>query len=234
MIKKIEAERRHLEDFGWLQARWLFSFSNYYDPSNVQFGTLRVFNDDIIQPDTGFDMHPHRDMEIVSIVLEGELTHQDSMGNKGVIKAGEIQRMTAGKGILHSEHNRGKEPVHLFQIWIIPDEEGLEPSYDQKDLSSMMKKNELVSVVSGTPENGAIRFYTDSTIYLSELENGKTVEYPIKNGRGVFLYMISGKIKINGESFEVNDQARITDETSLHIDASDDASFIMVDVPDSQ
>ena len=233
MIKKIEAERRHLEDFGWLQARWLFSFSNYYDPANIQLGTLRVFNDDVIQPDTGFDTHPHRDMEIVTVVLEGQLTHQDSMGNKGVIKAGEIQRMTAGKGIMHSEHNRGTVPVHLFQIWIIPDEEGLEPSYDQRELETMLKKNELVPVVSGNPKNGGISFYTDSTIYLSELDKGQTIEYPIEKGRALFVYVISGKLGINEDSFEVNDQARITDEQMLRISANDDASFIMIDVPES-
>ena len=141
--------------------------------------------------------------------------------------------MTAGKGIMHSEHNRGKVPVHLFQIWIIPDEEGLEPSYDQRNLSTMLKKNALVPVISGSPENGGIRFYTDGTIYLSEMEEGQTIDYPIENGRALFVYVISGKLRINEETFEVNDQARITKEKSIHIDAGDDVSFIMIDVPES-
>lgn len=129
MIKIIPKGKRHFSDFGWLKTYWLFSFSDYFDPDNTRFGALRVFNDDIVAPGTGFPTHPHREMEIITIVLEGEITHKDSMGNKMVIRAGDVQRMSAGTGIIHSEFNLGDEPVHFYQIWIYPDEAELQPGY---------------------------------------------------------------------------------------------------------
>jgi redox-sensitive bicupin YhaK (pirin superfamily) len=133
MIHVVREHQRYFSDFGWLKTYWLFSFSRYYDPANIQFGALRVFNDDVVEPGTGFPTHPHEEMEIITIPLNGELTHEDSMGNKTVIRGGEVQRMSAGTGLTHSEFNLGNEPCHFYQIWIYPDVKGLEPTYDQRE-----------------------------------------------------------------------------------------------------
>ncbi|WP_269850190.1 pirin family protein [Methanosarcina horonobensis] len=140
MIRIIPAEARHLEDSGWLKSYMLFSFSNYYDPENIKFGSLRVFNDDTVQPGRGFSTHPHSEMEIISVVLEGEITHEDNMGNRGTLGKGEVQRVTAGTGILHSELNRGKEPLHFYQIWILPSRSGLELHTRRKGLRNQNGK----------------------------------------------------------------------------------------------
>ena len=170
MIDIINAAERHFSDFGWLKTYWLFSFSNYYDPQNIQFGALRVFNDDVVEPGTGFPTHPHEEMEIITIVLEGEMTHQDSMGNKAVIKAGDVQRMSAGTGLTHSEFNLADKPVHFYQIWIFPDKAGLNPTYDQNSYEASDWKNRLLPVASGQDIQGAVTFHTDATIYRCALE----------------------------------------------------------------
>ena len=133
MLEIIKSGQRHFSDFGWLKTFWLFSFASYFDPKNLQFGPLRVFNDDVVEPGTGFPTHPHNEMEIITVVLEGEMTHEDSMGNKAVIKVGDVQRMSAGTGLTHSEFNLAETPVHFYQIWILPDTPGLKPSYDQRN-----------------------------------------------------------------------------------------------------
>lgn len=232
MIQKIEADKRHFSDIGWLQTYWLFSFSNYYDPENINFGSLRVFNDDIIAPNTGFDTHPHKEMEIVSIIFEGQLNHKDSMGNEQVIRAGEVQRMTAGTGIMHSEHNYGEVPTNLYQLWILPNQSGLEPSYEQKIFSSESKKNTFLPVVSNKENNGALFIHSDTTIFLSELEKGKEITYETDESRKIFIYLNNGKLSINGEEFCTKDQARITNETQVKISADENSSFICIDVQD--
>src|SRR5210317_1860784 len=146
MIEIIKADERHFSDFGWLKTYWLFSFSNYFDPHNIQFGALRVFNDDVVEPGTGFPTHPHEEMEIVTVVLDGEITHEDSMGNKSVIRKGDVQRMSAGTGLTHSEFNLADKPVHFYQIWILPDQRGLSPSYDQKRFDTGLVKNRVYPV----------------------------------------------------------------------------------------
>lgn len=232
MIQKIEADHRYFSNIGWLQSHWLFSFSNYYDPANVHFGALRVFNDDIIQPNTGFDTHPHKEMEIVSIVFEGQLNHQDSMGNKSVIKKGEVQRMTAGTGIMHSEHNYGDVPTSLFQLWIHPSEAGLEPSYDQKDFTSVSKTNILLPVVSGQSMGDGLHIHSDSTVYLSELQTGNEITFTCDDNRNIFVYVIDGNLKINNEEFKTRDQARISMENKIIFTGMDTTSFILIDVQD--
>ncbi|MCH7783613.1 pirin family protein [candidate division KSB1 bacterium] len=232
MIQKIEADKRYFSDIGWLQTYWLFSFGNYYDPANVNFGSLRVFNDDIIAPNTGFDTHPHKEMEIVSIIFEGQLNHKDSMGNEEVIRAGEVQRMTAGTGIMHSEHNYGEVPTNLYQLWILPNQSGLKPSYEQKIFSSESKKNTLLPVVSNKENNGALFIHSDTTIFLSELDKGKEITYDTDESRNIFIYLNNGKLSINGEEFCTKDQARITNETQVKISADENSSFICIDVQD--
>jgi redox-sensitive bicupin YhaK (pirin superfamily) len=231
MIQKIDAQKRYHRNFEWLEVRWLFSFADYYDPDNVNLGALRVFNDDLIQPGTGFGKHPHKEMEIVSIILDGELTHEDNMGNKSVIKKGEVQRMSAGTGVIHSEHNDGDSVTNLYQIWINPDEPGQEPSYEQKDLSSAPRTNTLLPVVSGKNIDGALTIHSDSIIYVSELEEGNTIDYAIEAERHGILYVNEGKLDINGETYAAKDQSRIDGEEKLVISAPENSSFILLDLP---
>jgi redox-sensitive bicupin YhaK (pirin superfamily) len=229
MISKIPSSNRHYIDHGWLKTYHLFSFADYFDPRNMNFGTLRVFNDDSIDGQTGFGEHHHENMEIVTIVLIGELTHKDSMGNIGTIKAGEVQYMSAGTGVTHAEMNAGDEPVHLYQIWILPDEEGLPPLYSQRDFREA-SKNVLVPVASGQSKEGSLPMRTDSTIYTSKLEAGQTIRYSLPSGRGAFIYITQGNLKIYNTEFETGDQARIRGAEELTITALKDTQFILIDV----
>ncbi len=231
MIRTIKANERHFSDFDWLKTYWLFSFDTYYDENNLNFGTLRVFNDDVVEPKTGFPPHFHKEMEIVTIVLDGEVTHQDSMKNKAVIKAGDVQRMSAGTGITHSEYNWGDKPVHFYQIWIYPDQNGLRPSYEQKSFSSLLKKNTLLPVVSGQGFKDVIKMHADSTIYLAEVEKGKSIDFKSDPSRGIFVYITNGDITINGQRFKNNDQARISDESNLRFRTDEDTKLALIDVP---
>lgn len=231
MIQIIPAASRHFSDFGWLKTHWLFSFSNYYDPSNIQFGALRVFNDDVVEPKTGFPTHPHEEMEIVTMVLSGEITHKDSMGNKNVIRAGDVQRMSAGTGLTHSEFNLAKGSVHFYQIWIYPDLAGLKPSYDQKSFSPDSLKNRLLPVASGQGLHGAVTFHTYATIYRSDLEARKKIDYKVIESRRIFIYLTSGSLGVNDKRLEANDQARIDLETDIELIAYGDCSFVLIDVP---
>lgn len=231
MLQIIRANERHFSDMGWLQTYWLFSFSDYHDPQNVQFGALRVFNDDVVQPGKGFPPHPHKEMEIVTVILEGELTHEDKMGNKSVIRAGDVQRMTAGKGLTHSEYNRSDRPVHLYQIWIYPYRPGLEPGYEQKGFDPAQWKNRLLPVASGQGRAGAVSMNADATIYRSFLETGKEVIHKAPAGRRVFLYLTDGQIVVKGETLNRNDQARIKADGMLVIKALQPSDLVMIDVP---
>lgn len=231
MIEIIKADQRHFSNFGWLQTYWLFSFSNYFDPRNIQFGALRVFNDDVVAPGTGFPTHPHEEMEIITIVLDGEMTHQDSMGNKTVIKAGDVQRMSAGTGLTHSELNRADTPVHFYQIWIFPDTGGLSPTYDQKTFDAQDWTNELLAVASGQGIQGAVTFHADATIYRCAIQTGKNVTLAKTSGRRIFLYLTGGQLEVNGCIIMKNDQARVDIEEPLIIGARQNSEFILVDVP---
>ncbi|MCW5202438.1 pirin family protein [Desulfobulbus sp. US4] len=230
MMEIIKAADRHFSDFGWLQTYWLFSFSNYYDPQNVQLGALRVFNDDIVKPEGGFATHPHEEMEIITIVLQGEITHEDSMGNKTVIKAGDVQRMSAGTGLTHSEYNLGKEAVFFYQIWILPDTAGLEPTYAQKTYDASQWRNRLLPVASGQDIPEAVIFHTDATIYRCQLDMGKEVVYDCAAERGVFLYLTEGSLSINGQEVAARDQVRVKTTEPLVIKAQELSDFILIDV----
>lgn len=231
MIEIIKADKRHFNDFGWLKTYWLFSFSSYYDPKNIQFGALRVFNDDVVEPDSGFPTHPHHEMEIVTIVLDGEMTHEDSMGNKTVIGAGDVQRMSAGTGLTHSEFNLAENPVRFHQIWIFPDKAKLTPSYDQKNFDPEEWKNKLFPVASGQGLEGTVSFHTDATIYRSFLERGKGLTFDRVRGRRIFVYITSGELSINDSELGEKDQARIDTDQALEIESLDDSEFIFIDVP---
>ncbi len=231
MIQIIPAEKRHFNDSGWLKTYWLFSFSDYYDPENIQFGALRVFNDDVVEGGTGFPTHPHNEMEIITIVLDGEITHEDSMGNRTMIKACDVQRMSAGTGLTHSELNGSNKPVHFYQIWIHPDKKGLEPSYDQKSFSPSSWKNHLLPVASGQCLSDVATFNTDATIYRTVLNKGQHIDFKIGDARKIFIYMTYGDLDINGTRLGTNDQARINSEKELLLGAHDDTDLILIDVP---
>lgn len=230
MIQKIEAHERHLNFSNALKTFYLFSFANYYDPNNIHFGVLRVINDDTLAGEAGFDDHPHQNMEIVTIVLDGELTHKDSMGNKGVIAAGEVQRMSAGKLVVHSEINESSRPVHLYQIWILPHTQNIIPSYEQKNFSTELNSNALTAIVSETPHGGALHISAHATVYRGILEGGKRIVHTPPVGYGVFIYITKGSIKVGNEIVTEADQLRITEVLELDMLALRDAEFILLDV----
>ncbi|MBA3937169.1 MAG: pirin family protein [Planctomycetes bacterium] len=230
MIRIIPAKDRHSADHGWLKPTWLFSFADYHDEDNMQFGTLRVFNDDVIAAGTGFGMHGHRDMEIVTVVLEGAVTHQDSMGNKTVINAGEVQRMSAGTGVMHSEHNRGATPLHLYQVWFPPRKTGIKPDYEQRDYSAVPRANRLLPVVSGFGHAEAMAINSDAVMSLADLEPGKSITVPLADGRGLFIYVMGGTLTVNGKPLAVHDQARISGEKEVTITGITQAKIITVEV----
>lgn len=230
-IDIIRAQDRHFTDFGWLKTFWLFSFASYYDPHNIQFGALRVFNDDVVAPGTGFPTHPHEEMEIITIVLDGEMTHQDSMGNKAVIRAGDVQRMSAGTGLTHSEFNLAEQPVHFYQIWVLPDTPRLEPSYDQRSFTPDQWRNRLLPVASGKAIESVVSFHTDATIYRGQLDAGNRLHFDNTAGRRVFVYLTEGELTVDGLVLNKADQARVDTEKPICLVAGADAEFILVDVP---
>jgi redox-sensitive bicupin YhaK (pirin superfamily) len=232
VIRIVAPDERHFTDFGWLQTYWLFSFSNYYDPENLRHGALRVFNDDVVQSGKGFPTHPHEEMEITTIVLAGEVTHEDSMGNKSVIKAGDVQRMSAGTGLTHSEYNLAGEPALFYQIWIEPRIRGVEPSYDQRSFEPSAWNNALFPVASGQSDSGAVTMNADATIYRGALEQGKSMQFDTAEDRKILLYVTAGELDLNGTRLVKKAQARIAGETSLALKASEDAEMVLVDAPE--
>jgi quercetin 2,3-dioxygenase len=230
MIRKVSANTRYKAVHDWLTTYHLFSFAMYFDRGNMNFGVLRVFNDDYIEGENGFGAHHHDNMEIVTIVHEGQLTHQDSIGNSGTITTGEVQYMSAGTGVTHAEVNQEKEPIHLYQIWIMPDEQNIPPQYAQKNFSNRAP-NTLVPVASGQSLPGAIPIRTNSTIYLAKLDAGHAITHQLERDRGLFVYIKEGSLEINGTKFEKEDQARIMDEDSVLIKTNSGTEFVAIDVP---
>ena len=231
MIEIITAHNRHFTDFGWLKTYWLFSFGDYYDPENLQHGKLRVFNDDIVNPQTGFDTHPHEEMEIVTIVLSGEMVHKDTIGNIITVKANDVQRMSAGTGLFHSEWNYGDEPVHFFQVWISPERHRLTPSYDQKNFNQELWHNRLALLASDKKANGAVSLNIDGSFYRASLSPDQTISYQPEERRNIFIYVIEGKLSLSGLNIEEGGQGRITEEEYLEMTADEKADFLLIDVP---
>lgn len=233
MIKIIKSDERHHRDLGWLSTYWHFSFDDYHDPANMNWGALRVFNDDVIQPGRGFGAHAHRDMEIVTYVLEGELQHEDNQGNRGIIGPGEVQVMSAGSGIVHSEYNHSKDhPVHLLQLWILPRTKGLKPRWEQRRFTLEDRSGMLLPVVSDGHIPGTLTIDQDATIYVSAPSAGQTLIHKTRPGRKVYLFVISGRVTLNGHTVDAGDQARIADEEQLVLRATEDADMILLDLPD--
>ncbi len=233
MIKTIPSDERYHADWGWLDTRWHFSFDTYHDPANINWGALRVFNDDVIQPSKGFGFHPHRDMEIVTYVLDGELEHQDNQGNRGVIHPGEVQVMSAGTGIVHSEYNHSQEePLHLLQLWILPRHGGSKPRWEQHQFTNPERLGKLLPVVSDGALPGTLRIDQDAQIYVSALAEGQHVEHRSRPARKAYLFVISGEVDVNGTRLNTGDQARIADEKELKIRAVKNAELILLDLPE--
>jgi redox-sensitive bicupin YhaK (pirin superfamily) len=232
VIKIIKAHDRHHRDLGWLSTYWHFSFDDYHDPANMDWGALRVFNDDIIQPGQGFGAHPHRDMEIVTYVLDGALEHQDNQGNRGVIRAGEVQVMSAGTGIVHAEYNHSKErPVHLLQLWITPRTKGLPPRWQQRRFTLEDRMGKLLPVVSWGNIAGTLTIDQDAVIYVSSVPTGQEVIYKSRPGRKAYLFVITGSLTVNGTFLATGDQARIADEPELGLQAREATELIFLDLP---
>ncbi|WP_203364103.1 pirin family protein [Bacillus sp. REN10] len=234
MIEIYPASSRYSANHGWLKSNFSFSFAEYYDPANMQFGPMRVLNDDWVAPKRGFGMHPHSEMEIVSIVLKGFLEHKDSKGHSAVTTYGEIQRMSAGTGIFHSEMNpSADEEVNLLQLWFMPDEAGLTPSYEQTKYDLKKLKNNLLPVVAKNPTSNEIaHIHQDLMIYLSEIDKGKTVQFEQPAGRRVFLMVLEGNVQVNGQyELGTRDSARITNVPALTIEAKENVQLMLIDLP---
>lgn len=231
-IKITHSDKRGYFDYDWLRTRHSFSFGNYYNPDNMQFGMLRVLNEDHVSPGKGFDTHPHKNMEIVTIVLEGELEHQDSMGNQGIIPAGDLQRISAGTGILHSEFNPSSEKtVHLLQIWILPKESGIQPSYEQKSFQDNTAKNRLNKVVSGEKSDEAIYIHQNASFHLGTLETGTEITHALSNSKnGAYLFLISGQIDVNGHQLSTGDAAEITKTDGITLKSNEESKVLLIEV----
>ncbi len=234
-MKKIihRAEDRGKAEHGWLHTKFSFSFSEYYDPEKMGFGLLRVLNDDIIEPGKGFGMHPHNNMEIITIILDGELQHKDSMGNGSVIKKNEVQVMSAGSGILHSEFNpSGTDKVNLLQIWIFPKVKNIKPRYDQKKFDPSERGNKIQTVVSGISKNGALYIHQDASLSLINLEKDLSIKYEnFKKGNAVYLFLIDGHIMFDGEDLFRRDAAGVNGTDEILIQAKEKSEILLIEVP---
>lgn len=231
MFDIIQSETRGAADHGWLRARHTFSFADYYNPERVDFGTLRVINEDRIAPGKGFDTHPHRDMEIITYVIDGAIKHKDSMGNGAVITPGEVQRMTAGTGVRHSEFNHSRDnELHLLQIWIYPEKKALAPGYEQTRFTRDEKLNRLCLVGSRDGRDGSVTIHQDVNLYASVLEQGQEVALDVGSDRKVFVQVIRGDVRVNGQSLSAGDGVRVVGESSLQLAADREAEFLVFDM----
>jgi len=228
-----KADTRGKADHGWLNSHHTFSFASYHNPERVKFGLLRVLNDDIVQPGEGFGTHPHDNMEIISIPLKGALAHKDSTGNEHVINTGDVQIMSAGSGLYHSEYNASKkDAVNFLQIWVFPKERDIEPRYDQKTYNPEDRKNKFQIVVSPEINSGNLWINQDSYFSLADLEKGSSVNYEVKNpGNGVYLFLIEGSINAGGIQMDKRDGLGIEDTDSIEITAVENSQLLVIEVP---
>lgn len=231
MIKIRKSNERGYADHGWLKSFHSFSFASYYDPNHIHFGNLRVINEDYIAAGAGFGKHPHDNMEIITYVISGALSHQDSIGNSSTILPNEVQIMSAGTGVFHSEFNHEKHgETHLLQIWILPKLREITPRYGQKFFAQDFEKNDLVLVVSGSGRDGSIEINQDAEIFVAKFLAGKNLDFAVKNNRKIWIQMVAGKISVNGETLEKGDAAAITNEQQLKIIAQENSEFLLFDL----
>lgn len=231
MITIRKAEERGHFDFGWLNTYHSFSFGDYYDPKHTRFRTLRVVNEDFVQPGHGFPTHGHRDMEIVTYILQGALEHRDSMGTGSIIRRGDAQRMSAGTGVTHSEANPSPdEPVHLLQIWIFPSQQNLQPEYEEKKFSDDEKRNRLRLIVSPDGSDGSVKIHQDARIFASLLDDGEEVVHSLEAGRSAWLQVAAGSVKLNDVALKQGDGAAVSQESQLSVTAEGPAEVLLFDL----
>lgn len=232
MIKLRKSEERGHANHGWLDSYHSFSFNRYYDPAHMQYSVLRVINEDVIAPDRGFDMHPHRDMEIVTYMLGGELRHMDSLGNGSVIRAGDVQRMSAGTGVVHSEFNASSsESAHLLQIWVLPERKDIEPGYEEKHFARDEKLNQWRLIASHDARQGSLLVHQDISLFATVLEQGKTLEYQLAEQRSIYLQVARGSVSLNGQVLLAGDAAKVEQLPALQLQALEDAELLLFDLP---
>ena len=229
MIQIRKSGERGHANHGWLDTHFTFSFADYFDPEHVQFRTLRVMNDDRVAGGGGFPTHPHRDMEIVTYVLDGALQHRDSMGNGSVIKPGDVQYMSAGTGVTHSEFNASEtEPVHLYQIWMFPEKQGLKPQYDQKNFSAAEKQGKLRLVASPDGRDGSVKIRQDNDLYAALLVSGESVKHDLEPKRHAYVQVARGSVTLNGTKLEEGDGAALSEERSVELTGMNDAAEVLL------
>jgi redox-sensitive bicupin YhaK (pirin superfamily) len=228
-----KANTRGDANHGWLHSKHTFSFANYYNPDRMNFGVLRVLNDDIVAQSMGFGTHPHRDMEIISIPLEGDLKHEDNMGNKTVIKSGDVQVMSAGTGVMHSEYNNNPDqPVKFLQIWVFPDKKGVTPRYDQITLNTDDRVNQFQQVLSPNPDDDGVWVHQNAWFHMTNLDQGKELTYTLKDpNNGVYAFILEGEATINGQALEKRDGYGLWDLTHFDVKANTNTEILLMEVP---
>jgi redox-sensitive bicupin YhaK (pirin superfamily) len=232
MVEIRRSDERGLADHGWLRSFHSFSFADYHDPRHMGFGPLRVINEDRVQPGMGFGAHSHRDMEIISYVLEGGLAHRDSMGNGSVLKPGDVQRMSAGTGVTHSEYNASdREPVHFLQIWIEPNVRGVKPGYEEARFDAASKRGTLRLVASPDGREGSVTIHQDARVYAALVDGGEAVEFARQPGRRTYVHLVQGSAEVDGERLEAGDAVKMSDAGTLRIEHGNAAEVLLFDLP---
>ena len=231
-IEYIPSNQRGVTDKDWLLSRHSFSFGGHYNLERLNFGTLRVFNDDLLKPGKGFELHHHENMEIITIPLEGAVKHKDSKGNEGIIQPGQVQRMSAGTGIEHSEMNASQvDLAHFLQIWIFPAERDLQPSYEQKSYAPEQLKNQLFPIVSSHPSESSLLIHQDAALFLGHLDEGMKIAHVIRNKKhGAFVYVIDGEIQLSGQPMQKGDSAQVMQQDQLDISAVSSSKILLIEV----
>ncbi len=225
-----KSKDRGYADHGWLRSFHTFSFADYYDPGHMGFGPLRVINEDRINPDKGFGTHGHRDMEIISYVLDGELAHKDSMGNGSSIVPGDVQRMSAGSGVRHSEFNHAQSVTHFLQIWIEPNELGIEPGYEQKHFDAASKRGQLRLIASSDARDGSVKIHQDASLYAALVDGAEKVTHALSAGRRAYVHVARGKVTVNGAPLEAGDAMKISSAGPVVLEQGADAEVLLFDL----
>jgi redox-sensitive bicupin YhaK (pirin superfamily) len=232
MITLRKANERGHANHGWLDSYFSFSFAEYHDPQHMGFSSLRVINEDVVQPGRGFGTHGHRDMEIITYILEGALEHKDSMGNGSVIRPGDVQRMSAGKGVQHSEFNPSQsELVHLLQIWIMPNVRGIEPEYEETHFDAASKRGRLRLIASSDGRDGSVKIHQDAAVYAALLDGAERASHALAPGRKAYVHVARGKVTVNGQRLSAGDALKADGESMLVLERGDNAEILLFDLP---
>ena len=232
MLEIRKSEERGVAEHGWLSSRYSFSFAQYHDPRHTGFGPLLVINEDRVQAGQGFGTHGHRDMEIISYVLDGALEHQDSTGTGSVVRYGHVQRMSAGSGVMHSEFNHSQaEPVHFLQIWIVPDVQGIAPSYEEKYFDPASKKGRWRLIASPDGREGSVRIHQNATLHASIVDGDDTLEHPLAPDRCAYVHVARGTVNVNGQRLKAGDALKLVGEPGVAVSGGDDAELLLFDLP---